>query len=153
MAKEKPIKISERAATGGGRQKAEEPAAPEQERRTIARHRPKQCVLSYVKKAFFSFMSKPGVDRECAVTDLSRAGVQFLCNEELKRGQGLVVTLTIRHGPAMRLVGEVIWISEVSREGRFSYRVGVHFTEYLDDSWKRLRDWENHMQRGEGEER
>jgi len=145
MVDEKPVKITERKTE---KPKEQPPAVvPDHERRAVSRYRPKRCTLSYVRKAFFSFMNKPGVDKNCAVNGLSRAGVQFLCNEDLKRGQRLIVSITLRNAPPIRIVGEVVWIGEVSSEGRFAYRVGVHFIEYLGDAWRRLCDWEGRMER------
>jgi hypothetical protein len=77
---------------------------------------------------------------------MSRGGVRFLCNEELKPGHKLVLEITVKHGAPIKVAAEVIWVDgDVPPKGRYKFRAGARFTEYLADSWKRLRDWEDKM--------
>ncbi|MBM4081625.1 MAG: hypothetical protein FJ278_18115, partial [Planctomycetes bacterium] len=69
------------------------------------------CWLTYARKGLFSY-SKPIQDSQCSVLSMSRSGVRFLCVEEMKVGQKLMLDVTWKHGAPVQAKAEVIWTDD-----------------------------------------
>jgi len=81
------------------------------------------------------------------VIDLSAKGVSFVTDAELDAQQELLLTVRIdAQSPGIEVAGSVVRVSSVDDLGQ--RRVGVQFTDYKEDAWKRLRWFENQYANG-----
>lgn len=80
------------------------------------------------------------------IVDLSAKGACFLTDRDLKREQKVGVTLRIATQiPPVELVGRVAWVAE--DEASQQYRVGVQFTDYREEAWPILSEFEQQYAR------
>jgi len=108
------------------------------ERRVLQRIATDDWWAAYAVVPRFSFFSHPKPEGRYPLVDLNRSGGQIMVNEELKRGQKLLLALGKRRHKAFRVEAEVAWTGQGA--GQYAYRVGVRFTNYRGDSWQRLQD-------------
>lgn len=112
-----------------------------EERRSLQRIATDDWWAAYALIPRFSFFSRPKPDGRHPVVDLHRSGAQVLINEDLRRGQKVLLALAKKRHKAFRVEGEVVWTGEGA--GQYGYRIGVHFTNYRGDSWQRLQHIED----------
>ena len=121
-----------------------EPETPEQdqaeERRALRRVEAKDWKCAYAVIPRFALFSRPKPDGRYPIVDLHRSGAQILCAEELKRGQKILMAMAKEGQKAFRIEGEVVWTGP--GKDLHPYRMGVHFTNYRREGWKRLQDLE-----------
>ena len=117
-----------------------EEAEKGRERRKIERIDCKDVWMSYEPKvpSFTLILSKEKKKRKpVPVKDLSRSGLGFLSKEKLKEGRELSMHLMLGpRQPKVTIEGEVRSLRE--GQGRYSYRVGVGFTNMSPETWRRL---------------
>jgi len=123
-----------------------EPEAPEQEerreeRRTLRRVETKDWKCAYAIIPRFSLFSRAKPEGRYPIVDLHRSGAQLLCDEELKRGQKILIAMAKEGQKAFRIEGEVVWTGP--GKDLHPYRMGVHFTNYRREGWKRLQGIED----------
>ena len=78
-----------------------------------------------------SIFKKPQYSQDYfPVTNLSRGGAQFLCNERLKPGKALVIKIIIPgEDTPLEIKAEIRWISR-NREESYLYQTGISFNSY-----------------------
>ena len=95
--------------------------------------------LFYAKRRLLSFLLDGTFGSGHPVTDLSRTGVHFLTDEELKAGLHLKAALRLSTEEApVRFDADVVWVGPGDKH--HAYSVAIRSTGYYDQSWHRL--WE-----------
>ena len=89
-----------------------------------------------------SFFKKPDYsDNYFPVINLSLGGAQFLCNEQLKAGENLIIKINIPgQDKKLEILADVRWISK-NREQSYQYQTGIAFNSYgkkKDDNPKEI---------------
>jgi hypothetical protein len=99
------------------------------ERRTCIRFEIPGSTVSYKLKKHL--LTKPSLGEEfCPASDLSRGGLRFLSQEELKIGTAIILKISIPgERIPLELQGQVRWVAPDGGTS-YKYQIGVQFSPY-----------------------
>lgn len=99
------------------------------ERRECERFKVPNATVTYeTKKGLFK---KKVSEKDCPFHEMSRGGVRFLCQNQLKMGSEISLDIFIPHeDDPMQINGEVIWVSMYATRG-YKYQIGVQFYPFM----------------------
>ena len=108
------------------------------ERRAAERLQPRGALVNYQKLDFFSrLFSKKKTMGPFPVRNMGSGGVNFLCQENLKPGQRLLMTVRLSDkGPTIAVEAVVVWTGE--GKGNFKFQSAVRYVDFKGDAWKIL---------------
>ncbi len=96
--------------------------------------------LVYGRRPRLAFLPSHKRSVPCPVVDVSRQGLRFLTDEDLRPGQRLKVALRLEHdAPSVRFDATVVWVQPAGRS--HEHAVGLCSTEYQGNSWRSLWDF------------
>ncbi len=99
------------------------------ERRTCIRFEIPGATLSYKQKR--PLLTKPAYGEEfCPIIDLSRGGLRFLSQEELKIGNPIILKVSVPgERIPLELQGQIKWVAP-NVGMSYKYQIGVQFNPY-----------------------
>jgi hypothetical protein len=104
-------------------------SGPHKERRSAPRFVTRNALLHYKKKAILGILGGGGSQRPLPIRNISSKGVCFLCDEKLKPGQAIEVSMTLKPGgQKVKVPLKVVWCGE--GKGIYEHAAGGMFLEY-----------------------
>jgi Tfp pilus assembly protein PilZ len=99
------------------------------ERRECQRFKVPNANLAYeTEKGLFT---KKVTEEECPISEMSRGGVRYLCQNRLKMGREIMLDINIPgEKEPMKINGKVIWVSPYATMG-YKYQIGVQYYPFL----------------------
>ena len=118
---------------------------PDEERRKHPRYLPREGHVIYQKIAMFSFLGGGrSPDRAQPIVNISKSGVCFTLNENLKSGAKLRMRVYLgKEAGDINVEGKVIWMGKGT--GEFHNRAGVQFVHYYGEAWNVFSNLEKYV--------